>query len=352
VYGSGQFQLGSLAGFSGFEEIRMINYSNSSQQLFLRADEIANVSTTGSGQKYIYLGTGQTTLAGGEGTDYVYANAVPSSGNVRSWNDGNVLDGGSGFDYLTIGGSSSGTTDLRSSTVKNFEYLYIYDGKVVVDAEQMDSVSYVWGNSTSKMSTFDEVLDLRDMNVQQVSVISENATGTTFKVNSLATAFQIVGGSGADTIEASGFTFTADQREAIFSGSIEAISDGSGIYGNGGSNSLQAFATGSELFGGAGNDFLISDVGNDVMTGGSDSDTFTFAATSGQDLIKDFQGLGAANGDQIDLSALAGEIDSYNDLVANNLEDVSGSAVIAWGDNKIVLESVLKADLHADDFLF
>ncbi|MFZ3585512.1 hypothetical protein ACOI1H_25895, partial [Loktanella sp. DJP18] len=209
----------------------MINYSNSSQQLFLRADESANVSTTGSGQKSIYLGTGQTTLAGGEGTDYVYANAVPSSGNVRSWNDGNVLDGGSGHDILHIDLSSSGTTDLRSSTVKNFEYLYIYDGKVVVDAELMDSVSYVWGNSTSKMSTFDEVVDLRDMNVQQVSVISENATGTTFQVNSLATASQIVGGSGADTIEASGFTFTNDQREAIFATSlIEDITDSTGTY--------------------------------------------------------------------------------------------------------------------------
>ena len=44
-------------------------------------------------------------------------------------------------------------------------------------------------------------------------------------------ADQIAGGSGHDTITAQGFTFTADQRNAIFAtASVEKIVDASGTY--------------------------------------------------------------------------------------------------------------------------
>ena len=63
------------------------------------------------------------------------------------------------------------------------------------------------------------------------TVTSTNALGTTFTVGDLGTAFQIAGGSGQDTMIATGFTFTADQRNAIFAtASIETIIDQSGTY--------------------------------------------------------------------------------------------------------------------------
>jgi hypothetical protein len=55
--------------------------------------------------------------------------------------------------------------------------------------------------------------------------------GTTFIIGDLATAFQIAGGPGHDTIQTTAFTFTADQRNAIFAtASIEKIIDPSGTY--------------------------------------------------------------------------------------------------------------------------
>ena len=63
-------------------------------------------------------------------------------------------------------------------------------------------------------------------------VTSTNALGTTFTVSDLGTAFQIAGGAGQDTIIASGFTFSADQRATIFAtASVEKIVDASGTYG-------------------------------------------------------------------------------------------------------------------------
>ena len=63
------------------------------------------------------------------------------------------------------------------------------------------------------------------------AVTSTNALGTAFTVGDLGTAFQIAGGSGQDTIIATGFTFSADQRNAIFAtASVEKIIDQSGTY--------------------------------------------------------------------------------------------------------------------------
>ncbi|MES0828564.1 hypothetical protein, partial [Ruegeria sp. SCP11] len=63
------------------------------------------------------------------------------------------------------------------------------------------------------------------------TVESGNATGTTFTVNSKATAFQIRGGAGSDTVDATGLTFTSLERDFIFNaGSIETIIDDGGLF--------------------------------------------------------------------------------------------------------------------------
>ena len=74
-------------------------------------------------------------------------------------------------------------------------------------------------------------LILSHTTVSGFAVTSTNALGTTFTVSDLGTAFQIAGGSGHDTIVATGFTFSADQRNAIFAtNSVEKIIDSSGTY--------------------------------------------------------------------------------------------------------------------------
>ena len=160
-------------------------------------------------------------------------------------------------------------------------------------------------------------------------------------------------------IEATGFSFSADQRTAIFAGGgVEVVSDASGIYGNSASNMLSAKPAGSTLFGGAGNDVLHGGAGNDVMSGGSGGDTYVFDLVSAKDVIKDFQA-GLAGDDVIDLSSLkgltddGGHIQDFSDLLAHHVTDVSGSTVISWGlAHSITIEGVSSATLTPSDFIF
>ena len=65
------------------------------------------------------------------------------------------------------------------------------------------------------MVTAGSTLDLSHTTVSGFTVASTNALGTTFTVGDLGTAFQIAGGLGQDTIVATGFNFSADQRQNI-----------------------------------------------------------------------------------------------------------------------------------------
>ena len=160
---------------------------------------------------------------------------------------------------------------------------------IVKSADALAGFTTIFGSTGSKLVTSEATLDLTGKTVQTITVESSNVTGTTFTVDTKATAFQIRGGPGADTIETSSFAFTALEREAIFNTtSIETIIDTDGIFGNNGPNTLQADPAGSMLFGGGGNDTLISDIGNDFMTGGGDDDTFVFASNSGDDRVLGF----------------------------------------------------------------
>ena len=83
----------------------------------------------------------------------------------------------------------------------------------------------------AKLATAGSTLDLSHTTVAGFSVTSTNGLGTAFTVGDLGTAFQIAGGSGQDTIIATGFTFSADQRNAIFAtASVEKIVDQTGTY--------------------------------------------------------------------------------------------------------------------------
>src|SRR6185312_4006929 len=85
--------------------------------------------------------------------------------------------------------------------------------------------------SNDRLATADPTLDLSHTTVSGFTVVSTNGLGTTFIVGVIGTAFQIAGGTGHDTIKTTAFTFTPDQRTAIFAtSSIETIIDPSGTY--------------------------------------------------------------------------------------------------------------------------
>ena len=102
---------------------------------------------------------------------------------------------------------------------------------LINNADTAGIQSFTGFGPNAKLATAGSTLDLSHTTVSGFAVTSTNALGTAFTVGDLGTAFQIAGGSGQDTLIASGFTFSADQRNAIFAtASVEKIVDQSGTY--------------------------------------------------------------------------------------------------------------------------
>ena len=97
---------------------------------------------------------------------------------------------------------------------------------LINNADTAGVQSFYGYGQNAKLATAGSTLDLSHTTVAGFAVTSTNALGTAFTVGDLGTAFQIAGGSGQDTIVATGFTFSADQRNAIFAtASVEKIVD-------------------------------------------------------------------------------------------------------------------------------
>ena len=226
LFGSGTFDLRTLAGFQNFEEVRVVNSSSSSVTLYPRAGTTTSVVLDTSWYAYVDLrNSGQvSSLRGGDGSDglRVY--------NADGWNPSIVFDGGAGND--TIWFYTSGTFDLRAATLTSVENIYVYSSATVqVDDDTLTDVKYIYGNSGNRVLTDETALDLTGVRVNSVLVESTNTTGTTFMVDRKDTAFQIAGGSGPDTLLATGLTFTETERSFIFgTQSIETIVDSSGTF--------------------------------------------------------------------------------------------------------------------------
>ena len=134
--------------------------------------------------------------------------------------------------------------------------------------------------TNAKLVTSDAALDLSHSTVSGFTVASSNATGTNFTVQDIGTAFQIAGGSGTDTITAQGFTFSADQRNAIFAtASVERIVDASGTYTAPPPNpNVFTLTTGSDTVTGTATNDTVNGTAatlnaGDSLTGGAGTDT-------------------------------------------------------------------------------
>ncbi|WP_108463697.1 VCBS domain-containing protein [Devosia indica] len=246
LYGSGSFNLNSLAAFAGFETVRYSSDS-SSNQIYLRNGTTVDVETSGIGSKTIYTGATAAigSFTGSDGSESVWLDGTGSidsfiggaSSDVlyvrttSSWNDNLSMDGGTGSDTLYFY-FASGTFDLRGATLQSVETIRaIGTVTLLVDDATLSDVSAILGSSALAIQTDASSLDLSGITVQNAQVTSANASGTVFTINSKPTAFQVFGGAGQDAITTSAFAFTSDEREIIFaSSSVEQITDASGTY--------------------------------------------------------------------------------------------------------------------------
>ena len=250
LYGAGSFDLRALAGFTGIEEVELHNFAGGTQQLFLRNGEMVDVDKSGTGSLYLYMYdaaiAGDISFANGYNQlrlqDTAHVDSVTTSGSgsyytyiyhETSWNETLVYTGGGSNDRMYFY-QSDGTYDLRSATITDLEYLQLQSSgmTLLVDSIVLANVDRVQGASSSRLLTEDATLDLTDLlGIDDVTVESSNATGTTFLVDRKDIAFQVQGGTGSDTIEATSLTFTNQEIDYIFnSSSIETIIDASGTY--------------------------------------------------------------------------------------------------------------------------
>ena len=228
LYGSGEFHVEELATFTGFSTITLNNFTSGYAALSLGSQSIA-IRGYGSGGEDLLLGSGAVTFQGGGGY-----NAVSSS-SVSNWNAGNVIDCGSAGNLsLNNNGSDNAIYDLTTNTLAHISTLYGNGQNLTlkINSTTASGVRSFYGSGANEqLVTSDATLDLSHSSVSGFTVASTNASGTTFTVQDVGTAFQIAGGPGQDTIVANGFAFTADQRNAIFAtASIEKIIDASGTY--------------------------------------------------------------------------------------------------------------------------
>ncbi|MCX7248251.1 MAG: VCBS domain-containing protein, partial [Burkholderiales bacterium] len=314
LYGGGTFNLRTLAGYTGVEQVQLVNYTSVRADLVLRDSTTSIVTASGTGSIFVRLqGTSAaSSIQGGDGGDLFYfeGNGTASSvlmgantdqlyvWNIGAWNPTMTIDGGNGTDYLLFY-MSNAIVDLRSANLSNVELLYAQGSNLAVqiDADAIANVTTFTGVGGSRFATADAALDLTNKSVSGgVTLQSTNVTGTTFTVNSNATASQVFGGPGSDTIQATGFTFTAAQRDAIFAtASIEAIVDSTGT------------TLAPPL---AANTFKLT-AGTDILTGGLANETFnasaaTLASTDKLDGGGGTDTLALYGGGTFQLGALAG----------------------------------------------
>ena len=211
--GPGSFRIDQLVSFSGFEKIKLDNPTSSFANLTLNSQPI-EVDATG----YVSI--------------YVDS---PSN-----WNVSNIIEGDPAralyifFSNYQSYPPSPVSYDLTSNTFSNVYSIYASGDNLsllITSANAASVQRFSASGLNDKLATASSTLDLSHTTVSGFTVISTNGLGTTFTVGDLGTAYQVVGGSGQDTIIASGFTFSADQRNAIFAtASVERIVDSTGTY--------------------------------------------------------------------------------------------------------------------------
>jgi hypothetical protein len=175
----------------------------------------------------VILGSGAVTFQGGSASNEVWSTSA------SNWNAGNSIDGCVLYLHWSQYSGASAAYDLTTNTLNHISFLYGTNLTLQINSTVAGGIAnFVSYNTTNdRLVTSDAALDLTHSKVTGMFVTSTNTQGTAFTVADLGTALQVEGGPGNDTLAAQGFTFSADQRTAIFnSSSIEKIIDPSGTY--------------------------------------------------------------------------------------------------------------------------
>ncbi|WP_191058238.1 Ig-like domain-containing protein [Geminicoccus harenae] len=263
----------------------------------LRGEDGNDILQGGEGDDQLWGAGGSDTLAGDDGNDRLYGE------------DGDdFLYGGAGDDVL-IG---AGGNDLLSGSLGH-DTLYGEDGNDTLLGDLgNDTLVGGGGNDTLMGGAGADTLRGEDGNdtlegEAGADLLHGGGGNDTLK-----------GGAGADTLhgeDGHDWLYGEGGHDLLYGAAgNDFMVGGAGndtLVGSDGNDTLEGEQSDDVLDGGTGNDTLTGGLGRDVMTGGHGHDVFVFGLResglgANADLIQGFDGIGAAQGDQIDLSGLFG----------------------------------------------
>ena len=282
----------------------------------------------------------QNTVGAGLDTLVSIENLIGSDNDDTLIGDGaaNVLEGGLGTDTINgQGGSDTASYAGASQLVRVSLALTTVQQTVGGGADTLVSIENLRGSAFADVLTGNaganrlEGGDGADAlnGGAGADVMVGGAGSDTYTVDTAGDAtVEAAGAAGVDVVRAGlSWTLAAEVENLVLTGTGAINGAGNAganrLTGNDGANTLTGLAGNDALNGGAGVDRLVGGAGTDTLDGGTGADVFVFAAADSSaaapDTILAFEGIGAAAGDRIDLSAID----------AN--PDVGGDQALAFG---------------------
>jgi Ca2+-binding RTX toxin-like protein len=268
----------------------------------------------------------------------------------------NVLTGGDGHD--TLEGGAGADTLIGGTGFNSFAYFSSNAGVTIDLGAGTASGGHAVGDVLSGIANgygSDSFADSLTGNASTNALYGQGGDDTIDGGDGNDTirggdgADSLIGGNGSDTLTYQGAAsgVGVNLGTGASSGSEAAgdtISSFENIVGSGFNDTLTGDSGVNTLNGNPGNDILDGAGGNDSLTGGIGNDVFYFSGSHGADTIMDFQGVGAATGDIIQISG-----GSYGAL---SFAQSGANAVITTATGTITLIGVNSTLLTTADFSF
>jgi len=336
------YALGAWTGFTIANGVTIENGSGGDGADTLVGNDAANALNGNAGDDEIIGGAGNDTLNGGAGDDTLIGGA-----------GADTFNGGDGVDTATYADATSAVTAYLSNagnaagaaTGDRFNQVENLIGSNHADKLFGSSVANaIWGGAGN---------DIIDGHGGDDALYGGEGADN---LKGGDGADVLVGGAGADALNGGAGLDTADYSASV-AGVVVNLNSGAGAGGDAEGDTFNSI---ENLIGSASSDTLYgrNSVGNridggagaDILWGGSGNDTFVFkAGQANGDIILDFNGAGAAAGDQIVLEGygLAEDGASITRIDATHWEIASADGLIVD-----VITIANGANVDPSDFIF
>lgn len=372
---------GSLSGGAGDDIITAVNIGTLIYDyLYIHGDDgddritVTGSGIGGGGPAYLWGDNGNDTISGSAAGDGVYGGTgydrlAGNEGNDSIFGDvgHDTLDGGAGADELSGGagndiyvvdnagdsvvevageGTDTVITTLAAYTLgANVERLTATGGGDFTGTG--NGLANILRGGGGDDSLFGGDGDDRLHGGLGADSLVGGRDDDTYYVDHLDDVVVEAAGEGADTVVTTlaAYTLGAHVERLTFAGTGDFTGTGNGL-----ANFLTGGDGDDSLFGGGGNDNLRGGAGADELTGGQGHDIFRFNRSQAQgDLVVDFAGNGAAQGDRLLFSGYGtvAEGASFTALSATTWRVTS-----ADGLTQEVITFANAANIHAADWSF